>query len=354
MTRYDTIDDGQQTDRTDDPAELYETLRTEIERVLIGNEEIVEQLTVALLTGGHVLLEGVPGVAKTTAATLLAQATGLEYSRIQLTADVLPADITGTTIYREERGEFERLQGPIFANIVVADEINRATPKAQSALLEAMEETQVTIEGRTYSLPTPFLVVATQNPLEMDGVFELPAAQRDRFQFKLEMELPDRDTERTLIDRFETDPDLGPDSVEPVVGAGELLLARQAVRETHVAGPIKSYVLDLVGATREHPQIMHGASPRATRAFITAIQAAAAIDGREYVIPDDVKQFVTPILAHRLVVRTDAELAGVTRATVIEDILESVDPPGTDTNTLAPDRVGTSEPNEMLERYDAE
>ncbi|OVE85254.1 magnesium chelatase [Natronolimnobius baerhuensis] len=325
------IDGEQSANRTDDPAKLYETLQAEIGRVLVGNDDIVEQLTVALLTGGHVLIEGVPGVAKTTAATLLAQATGLEYSRIQLTADVLPADITGTTIYREGRGEFERLQGPIFANVVVADEINRATPKAQSALLEAMEEKQVTIEGRTYSLPTPFLVVATQNPLEMDGVFELPEAQRDRFQFKLEMGLPDRDTERTLIEQFESNPNLGPESVDPVVGAGELLLARQSVHERHVAPAIKSYVLDLVAATRTHPQVTHGASPRATLAFMTSIKAAAAITGRDYVIPDDVKRFVTPILAHRLVLAPDADLAGVTRTAVIEDILESVEPPGTDT-----------------------
>lgn len=313
-----------------DPGGLYDEIRTEVERVLIGNEHVIEGLTVALLSEGHVLLEGVPGIAKTTTAALFARASGLDHARIQMTPDVLPADITGTKVYREQTGEFETRTGPIFSNVVLADEINRATPKTQSALLEAMAERNVTIEGDGHELPAPFLLVATQNPIEMEGTFTLPEAQRDRFQQKLTMGLPERGAERALLDRFDGEPSLGPDTVEQVVTAEDILAARRAVADVHVASEVKEYVLELVAGTRTHGSVEHGASPRASLAFLRGGKARAAIHDREYVIPDDIKALAGSILEHRLVLSTDAEISGVNAGSVIEEVLEDVSPPSSD------------------------
>ncbi|MFC4451593.1 AAA family ATPase [Halorussus aquaticus] len=314
-----------------DPAELYQAVAEETSRVLVGNDDAVELLTIALLTDGHVILEGVPGVAKTTIARLFASAIDLEYNRIQMMPDVLPADVTGTHVYRESTGEFQLQRGPIFANVVMVDEINRATPKTQSALLEAMQEGQVTIEGDTHQLPTPFIVVATQNPIEMEGTFELPKAQRDRFQFKLDIDIPDRDDERTILDRFERDPDLTAEDVESVVSVEDLYEATDAVRDVHVAESVREYLLDVVAGTRSNPQIAYGASPRATLAFLHASKARAAIRGRDYVIPDDVKALARPTLVHRLVLEADTELADVSPEHVVDDVLDGVEPPGSET-----------------------
>ena len=322
--------DDRNADRAIDPSGLYDRLCEEISTVLIGNEQIVEGLTIALLTRGHVLLEGVPGVAKTTIANAFSRAIGLEYVRIQMTPDILPADITGTTVYREPTGEFELRKGPVFSNVVVADEINRATPKTQSALLEAMQERRVTIDGTTHKLPVPFLVIATQNPIEMEGVFELPEAQRDRFQQKHVVDLPDRSMEAELIGRFDADPQLGPGTVEQVVEPAEILAARTAVADVHVADPIVDYILDIVHASRETPEIEHGGSPRASLAFLNAGKARAAIYGREYVIPDDVKALVGPILHHRIVRSTDAQLSDRSTEAIVEDLIEDVPPPSGD------------------------
>jgi MoxR-like ATPase len=311
-----------------DPAEIQSSLQAEVGEVLVGNEEIVDQLTVALLTRGHVLLEGVPGVAKTTIANLFANVLGLDYGRIQMTPDVLPADVTGTHIYREETGEFELQRGPVFANMVVADEINRATPKTQSALLEAMQERAVTIEGETRPLPVPFMVVATQNPIEMEGVHELPEAQRDRFTFKLAVDLPGRDDERAIVDRFDESPVLGAGDVEQVVSASDVTEARDVVADVHVEDPVKEYILDLVAATREHPDVEYGGSPRATLALLNGGKAMGALDGRDYVIPDDVKALAEPTLVHRLVLNTEAQLGDVTPSDVVEEVLGEVPPPG--------------------------
>ena len=313
-----------------DPRAIYDAVREEAGRVLVGNESAIEHLTIALLTRGHVLLEGVPGVAKTTIANLFARASGLGYRRIQMTPDILPADITGTQIYRQNTGEFELQRGPIFTNLVVADEINRATPKTQSALLEAMQERHVTIEGETLALPEPFMVVATQNPIEMEGVFELPEAQRDRFQFKLTIDLPTRVDEREILDRFDADPDLEPQIVEQVVDVANLLAARAAVLDVHVAPAVKEYVLDVVEATRTHPDVTHGGSPRATLAFLDGAKARAAIHGRRYVIPDDVKTLAVSVLVHRLVLSTDAELGDVSASSIVQELVQSIEPPGVD------------------------
>jgi MoxR-like ATPase len=313
-----------------DPKAVYDEIRAETERVLVGNQDAIEHLTIALLTRGHLLLEGVPGVAKTTIANLVARATGLEYSRIQMTPDILPADITGTHVYREPTGEFELQRGPVFANLIVADEINRATPKTQSALLEAMQERTVTIEGETLALPNPFTVVATQNPIEMEGVFELPEAQRDRFMFKLTVDLPAREEEAELLDRFDAEPTLGAEDIGRAVSTESIRTARRIVWDVYVADPVKEYILDLVAATREHPDASHGASPRATLAFLDGAKARAAIRGREYAIPDDVKVLAESILAHRLVLNTEAELGDVRATDVVREIVDSVSVPDMD------------------------
>ena len=317
------------------PATLYETIQDEAGSVVVGNEEIIEGLTISLLTDGHVLLEGVPGVAKTTIANTFATTLGLTYSRIQMTPDMVPADVVGTNVYRQNTGEFELKRGPVFANMAVADEINRATPKTQSALLEAMQEGNVTVDNETLALPDPFMVVATQNPIEMEGVFELPEAQRDRFQLKYVVDLPERETERELVDRFDQDPQFDSDEVNTVVEPETLATAQQAVTEIHVADPVKEYILDVVEATRDSPDVRHGASPRAALAFISTTKGRAAIRGREYVIPDDVKALGQPVLRHRLIRTTDAELADTSIAEILEDIFSRVDPPGSDT-TFAP------------------
>ncbi|MDS0475730.1 MoxR family ATPase [Natrinema sp. 1APR25-10V2] len=313
-----------------DPEAVYERLATEIDRVLVGNDDAVEYLTVALLIRGHLLLEGVPGVAKTTLANLFARTTGLDHNRIQMTPDTLPADITGTRIYRQNRGTFDLQRGPVFANLVVADEINRATPKTQSALLEAMEERRVTIEGETLPLPDPFMVVATQNPIEAEGVSPLPEAQRDRFHFKLVIDLPERTAERELLDRFDDAPNLGADDVSQVIEPQSIADARRTVQHVHVAPPVKEYALDLVTATREHASVSYGASPRASLAFLNGSKARAAIHGRDYVIPDDVKALAEPVLRHRLVLNTDAELSAIEPTDVVAEIVDAIEPPGAD------------------------
>lgn len=313
-----------------DPRNLHETVRTAVEQVLVGNEAIFEGLSIALLTRGHVLVEGVPGIAKTTMARLFARASGLDAARIQMTPDILPADITGTTVYREGTGDFELQRGPVFANIVIADEINRATPKTQSALLEAMQERQVTIEGDTHPLPDPFMVVATQNPVEMEGTFELPVAQRDRFQQKLIVDLPPREHERELLERFDGNPELGPDTIDTALDPEDVAAAREVVTGIHVSDDIKNYILDIVAASREHPDVTHGASPRASITILNASKARAAIHGREFVIPDDIDALLSALLTHRLVLSTEADLGNVTAEAVVAEISASVTPPGSE------------------------
>lgn len=320
-----------------DPAALAEDVADEMSTVLVGMDEQIEQLLISALTRGHVLLEGVPGVAKTTLADAFAQATGLTYNRIQMTPDILPADITGTTVYREQTGEFELREGPVFANIVVADEINRATPKTQSALLEAMAEEHVSIEGDTLALPTPFLVIATQNPIEMEGTYNLPEAQRDRFQQKLIVELPESNAEQELLARADTSPTMGADDIDAVAEPEDIRAAREMVADVHVEEVVYAYIMRLVTASREHPDVAHGASPRGSLALLHTAKARAAIRGREYVISDDVKAMVKPVFRHRLVRTTDAELSDVTAASIIDEIQASVTPPEAD--EIDPDQL---------------
>ncbi|WP_368407961.1 AAA family ATPase [Halorussus salinus] len=319
-----------------DPEAMYAALQDEIGTVLLGNEDIIESLTVALLTEGHVLLEGVPGTAKTTIANLFATATNLNSTRIQMTPDLLPSDITGTHVYQEQTGEFNLQRGPIFTNLAVADEINRATPKTQSALLEAMQEGNVTIEGETLSLPEIFMVIATQNPIEMEGTHALPEAQRDRFSLKLTVDLPDDETERNLMDHFDGQPNLGPSDISAVLTPDDILDARDTVTNVHLDGSVKDYIQELVSATRAHPTIAHGCSPRATLMFMQTVKARAAIHGRSFVTPDDVKALATPVLTHRLVLDTEAELSDYTPSEIVDDILDTVPVPSTDTDLTPP------------------
>lgn len=315
-----------------DPAALHEAISEEVDEILVGNDDVIEGLSIALLTQGHVLLEGVPGVAKTTIANAYARAIGLDFTRVQMTPDILPADITGTSIYREATGEFELRKGPIFTNVVVADEINRATPKTQSALLEAMQERHVTIEGDTLELPKPFMVIATQNPVEMEGVYELPQAQRDRFTLKYVVDLPDREMERTLFERFDGNPDLGPGVVEQVIDPTDIADAREHVADIHVSEAAREYILDIVEATREDPELEIGGSPRATLALLNGSKARAAINDREYVTPDDVKTLSLSVLRHRVIRNTDAELSGRSVPAIVSDLLDGIEAPGVDTS----------------------
>lgn len=323
------------------PAAVYDAIREATSDVIVGNEDVLEGLTIALLTDGHVLLEGVPGVAKTTIANAFSRATGLSYSRIQMTPDMVPADISGTNVYQQATGEFTLRKGPVFANVVVADEINRATPKTQSALLEAMEESTVTIEGETLALPQPFIVVATQNPIEMEGVFELPEAQRDRFQLKYTVEIPDRADERTVLDRFDETPALDASDVTQAVDRDAIHTATEAVTDVFASPPVKEYILDIVAATRASSALRYGGSPRATLAFLAGSKARAAIHDRSYVIPDDVKTLAKPVLVHRVIRTTDAELSDRSVPEIVEELVDSISPPSADTTFAAPDESPT-------------
>jgi MoxR-like ATPase len=329
-----------------DPATLAEEIRTEIGTVLVGLDEEADFLTIALLTRGHVLLEGVPGVAKTTLAHAFANASGLSYNRVQMTPDILPADITGTNVYRESTGEFELQKGPVFVNVVVADEINRATPKTQSALLEAMAEEHVSIEGDTLTLPSPFFVIATQNPIEMEGTFDLPEAQRDRFQLKLTVDLPSMDAEQELLAQFDGNPTMDADAIDTVVSTDDIHAARDEVAAVHVSEAVRQYILDVVTASRDHPDVAHGASPRGSLALLQTAKARAAIEGRDYVIPDDVKAMLSPVLRHRLVLTTDAELGDVAPIEIVDEIASSVSPPESEGIDQAPVDETAPEPSE--------
>ncbi|EFW91014.1 ATPase associated with various cellular activities AAA_3 [Haladaptatus paucihalophilus DX253] len=337
-----------------DPQEIYSTLTEEMNTILIGNDDVIEGIAIALFTRGHILLEGVPGVAKTTIANAFAHTTGFEFNRIQMTPDLLPADITGTHVYREGTGEFSLQRGPIFSNLLVADEINRATPKTQSALLEGMQERTVTIEGDTLSLPSPFMVIATQNPIEMEGTYELPEAQRDRFQCKLTVDLPSDEDEIQLIDRFNETPNLNPTDLSQVVSADDILDARERVRTVHVAESVKSYIQSLVSASRTHSDLAHGGSPRATLALLHTAKARAAIHGRDYVIPDDVKALAVPVMRHRLVLSTEAELSDRSPVDVVRDLLDSVAPPSsvTDDSSENGDTIDTDVGTAKLSNID--
>jgi MoxR-like ATPase len=294
-------------------------IRANVGRVIVGKEATVDLLLIALLSEGHALIEDVPGLGKTVMAKALARSLGVSFARIQGTADLLPSDVTGVSYFSQKAGEFEFRAGPVFASIVLADEINRATPRTQSALLEAMQERQVTVDGNTMPLPQPFLLIATQNPIELEGTFPLPEAQLDRFLVRLRILYPSFEEERSMLYRFKVEQPL--ETLRPVVSGADLLALLPVVRAVLVSQTVAEYLLKIVRATREHPAAELGASPRAALALFRAAQAFAAMRGRDYVKPDDVKQLAVPVLAHRLVVTAQSRLRGQDAGHVVEDVL---------------------------------
>jgi len=317
-------------ERVRQEAVFVQDLLAEISKVIVGQERLIQRLLIGLLADGHILIEGVPGLAKTLSVQTLSDAIQTNFQRIQFTPDLLPADLIGTQIYNPRTGEFTPRQGPIFSNLILADEINRAPPKVQSALLEAMQERQVTIGNTTYKLEEPFLVLATQNPIEQEGTYPLPEAQVDRFMLKVIITYPHRDEERQILELMTGDP---PPPARPVVQPEQILHARKIVRGIYVDPKIKEYVLDLIFATREPEQsgladlsglIAFGASPRASIFLIATAKSHAFLQGRGYVTPEDVKQVAIDVLQHRIIVTYEAEAEDITSTDIVRTILDHI------------------------------
>lgn len=304
------------------------TVVDNIEKVIIGKRSAVELAVIGLLCQGHLLIEDVPGVGKTFLARSLALSLGCSFSRIQFTPDMLPSDVTGVSIYNQVSTEFEFRPGPIMAQIVLADEINRATPKTQASLLEAMEERQVTVDGKTHGLPRPFLVLATQNPIEYEGTFPLPEAQLDRFLLRLRLGYPELDDEIDILERQQYNHPIS--DLQQVVSAAELIKAQEEIKGVYIAPPVKRYIVDLVRQTRQHPDVYLGASPRGSLALFRSGQARANIQGRDYVLPDDIKALVKPALGHRVILGPAARLRDLNADQVLDEVLSRVPVPGGD------------------------
>ncbi|MFX0043798.1 MAG: AAA family ATPase [Candidatus Hodarchaeota archaeon] len=304
--------------------EIAQEVLSEVSRVIVGYGDILQQLFVSLLVNGHVLLEGVPGLGKTVMAKTFAKTLGISFRRVQFTPDLLPADITGTKIFSQEEGTFVLQKGPIFANVVLADEINRSAPKTQAALLEAMAERQVTIEGQTLELVKPFIVIATENPVEMEGTYPLPEAQVDRFLFKLWLDYPEQDEEVDIMRRQISGES---PSVDKITNAEEILAAQKLVNMVYIDDRILKYIRDVILKTRNHPQIALGCGPRAGLTLMKCAKARAAILGRTYVTPDDVRALTVPALNHRILLKPEAELEGLDVNAVIKGIIEDIPVP---------------------------
>lgn len=300
--------------------EFVNSVIDNVEHVIVGKRPVIELLMVAMLCEGHVLLEDVPGVGKTMLARSLAISLGGRFNRLQCTPDLLPNDVTGVSVFNQQSGAFEFRSGPVFVNVLLVDEVNRATPRTQSALLEAMQEQQVTVDGVTYTLPRPFLVLATQNPIEYEGTFPLPEAQLDRFLMRLSVGYPSQADEKTLLTHLQREHPVT--HLKPVVEASSLNELQQQVWEIFIEDSLQEYIIKLVTTTRNNPDLALGASPRASLALFKASQALAAIRGRDHVIPDDIQYLVPSILTHRLLIAPEAELRGRTARSVLADILE--------------------------------
>ena len=309
-----------------DLAAAVQQVINNVEKVIVGKAESVAFSLIAVICNGHVLIEDVPGVGKTVLTKAIARSIGCSFKRIQFTPDLLPSDVTGVSIFNQKTGNFEFRAGPIMSQIVLADEINRATPKTQSALLEAMEETQITIDGVTYRLPEPFMVMATQNPIEYEGTFPLPEAQLDRFMMNIKLGYPKVSDEMNILDTHQYHHPL--DDLEQIMIAEELVLIQRQIRSIHVDPSIREYIVAIANATRNHNNIYLGSSPRGSLALYRASQALAAIRGRGYVIPDDVKLLAKPTLAHRIIVTPAARVRAITSTALLDEILQSVPVPG--------------------------
>jgi MoxR-like ATPase len=296
-----------------------------VEKVIVGKRQVIERLLIALLCEGHVLLEDAPGTGKTMLARALAISTGLEFKRVQCTPDLLPNDITGVSVFNQKTREFEFRSGPVLSNILLADEINRATPRTQSALLEAMGEGQVTVDGVTYRLPKPFLVMATQNPIEFDGTFPLPEAQLDRFLLRLSLGYPAPKDEDNMLRMQQLAHPI--ESLSEAIEGNRIVSLQSKVREVHVAASVRRYILNLVNATRTNPALGLGASPRGSLALFRTAQARAAVDGRNFALPDDVKSIAVACLAHRMVINPENAMGGETTETIVQELLKQVEVP---------------------------
>ncbi len=306
-----------------DIKKLADDIRVETEKIIVGKSDRIRLIVMAILADGHVLLDDLPGVGKTTLVKTISIALGCSSGRIQFVPDMLPSDIIGMRIYNQKTGDFELRQGPVMTNILLADEVNRAIPRTQSALLEAMEERQISIDGERFKLPEPFLVLATQNPVESESTFRLPAAQMDRFLIRLSMGYPAPEEERHMLELLGDE--IPFHSVRAVTNAAELIEAQRAVSAVHVSDEVADYIVALADATRHHPQLAMGASPRATRGLYRASKVWAAMAGRDYVTPDDVRELAHPVLEHRVMLESGARFAGYTAAKAIDDVLESTE-----------------------------
>jgi len=304
-----------------------------VERVIVGKRDAVQLTLIAVLCGGHVLIEDVPGVGKTTLMKSIARSIGCGFKRIQFTPDLLPSDVTGVSIFNQRTGEFEFRPGPVMSQFVLADEINRATPKTQSALLEAMEEAQITVDGATYALPHPFLVMATQNPIEYEGTFPLPEAQLDRFMLNIRLGYPEASDEVTILDRQQRRHPI--EDLAAVIDADQLIGMQERVREVRVKQEIREYIVALVSATRKHQHVYLGASPRGSLALFQAAQARAALDGRDYVEDEDVQRLLKATLSHRIILHPNLRRDDVTALTVLDDVLHQTPTPGGPSSLIA-------------------
>ena len=304
------------------------SLKKEIEKKIIGQEDMVRKILIGILTGNHILLEGLPGLAKSLTVNTLAQTLGLKFARIQFTPDLLPSDIIGTEIYNEKTGEFYTKKGPIFANIILADEINRAPAKVQSALLEAMQEKQITIANETFKLDRPFIVLATQNPIEQDGTYPLPEAQQDRFLMKVKIEYPTKSEEKDMLKLLTSVSDFDSIQINEILNKDRIEKIKQIIREIHIDEKLMDYILDIVFKTREtNNYIACGASPRASIALVVSAKANAFLEGRDHVIPQDIKKVIFDVLRHRMILTYEAEAEGKKVEDIITDILEIVELP---------------------------
>lgn len=308
--------------------ETVDRVRNEVQKIIIGQDDLIELIMVSIFAGGHVLLEGVPGVAKTLASKLLAQTLSVDFSRIQFTPDLMPSDVTGTSVYNMKMAEFTFNKGPIFSNMVLIDEINRAPAKTQASLFEVMEEKQVTVDGKTHKMAFPFMVIATQNPIEQEGTYKLPEAQLDRFLFRVQLTYPSLEEEKLILRRFRDDFSKRQiEKVRPVLNAAEIKRCQEMVEKIHIKDELLDYIANLINNTRNNGDLFLGASPRASLAIMQSSKAVAAINGRDFVTPDDIQYVAFPVLNHRIILTPEREMEGLDVQDVIKDIIAKVEVP---------------------------